>query len=385
MTVRLTASIIMLLTMPLAGLCQGEAPEGDAGDDGVVIFLRAHWPGHDLSDTAFRVFCDPQMRQLVDVFPGTEGSAAVILSPGDYYVMAVADENGNNVPDAGDGIGFSGMSDGASRPDPVRVAEDGVSVVDVPIVLMIGEDGRPVRIIPPRLGGTISGAGDRRVIVVLLPEDAQTRPFAAVVREGEFVLHPPGGSYVVVALVDADADGNLSPVDLAAARGTGDEPRVVVAENAPVELGPLSLSPGAVLPEGLAAIVAGKVSAPALVDGAQITVAFCTDSSLRDEAFTVVADEDGRFAAVSGSGVYYLRTTIDCNGDGVLGSGDMLGFYGVADLLGGENPSALDVPENALLTDVEIAISATIGDDGRLTPWTAPDDAAINAPVNVGE
>ena len=66
-------------------------------------------------------------------------------------------------------------------------------------------------------------------------------------------------------------------------------------------------------------------------------------------------------------------------GDGALGPGDMLGFYGVADLMGGDTPQPLALVAGAVRADVTIAITARIGEDGRLTAYPAP-DADTTAP-----
>ncbi len=133
------------------------------------------------------------------------------------------------------------------------------------------------------------------------------------------------------------------------------------------------------------ALLAGRITGAEIPEGGRASVAFCTDAQLRNEAFSVAADADGRFAVVAEPGTYYVRVTVDRAADGELGAGDMLGFFGVADVLGGDEPAAVEVAQDTLRTDVEIAISAQIAEDGRLTAWPGEADAANDVPPNAGE
>ncbi len=426
---RAIAVVLVLLAVPALGLCQGEqappapapeegapaAEEGAAGaapaaeataapaqpaegadqGDGQVVLLNVTWPGADLSNTAFRVFSDRRMRRPVDVFPAPAGSALAVLRPGEYYVMAIVDVNGNNLVDAGDGFGFYGVSDlsGNSQPEPLKVAADQLNTAAITILMTRGGDGRLIPLpsalehTTGRITGSLLGVGgaSKPTLLLALPIGMQTRPVVAVVGEdGSFDLQVPAGRHRLIALADADGGGTATPGDLVATAGAADAP-ITVEADAETTVAPIAVSGETALPEGLPPLVAGQITGAEIPEGGTAAVAFCTDASLRNEAFSVVAGPDGRFAAVPQPGTYYLRVTIDEAGDGALGVGDMLGFYGVTDLLGGETPVAVSVGADALRADLNVPISACINEDGRLGAVTPRGEAATTAPGNAGE
>jgi len=354
------------------------------------------WPEGDLENTSFRVFKDAEMRQLIDTYPGPDGSAVVVLPPGEYYVMAVVDANGNNEVDAGDAFGFHGVADlsAGSAPGPVTVAREKLNAATIPILMVRAEDGRLVPL-PSALQGTtgtltgsVAGATEpaRPTLIVALPVGMQTRPVVAVAGDGGgFALTVPAGMHTLVAIADADDSGTMTPADAVATLGSAEAPIAVKAEEATALEAPLELTTEQAAPEGLPAVLAGRITGATIPEGGRASVAFCTDAQLRNEAFSVAADTNGSFAAVAEPGTYYVRVTIDREADGELGAGDMMGFFGVADLLGGDEPAAVEVAQDTLRTGLDIAISARIDEDGRLRAYTAEADAANDAAPNAGE
>ncbi|MFO8079331.1 MAG: hypothetical protein R6V07_03395 [Armatimonadota bacterium] len=399
---RATATLLMVLLAATVVFAQGEKPvaqeqaDEDAGDEGLTVLLRAVWPGGDVEDTTFRVFNDPNMREPVDIFPAAEGTAMAVLPPGEYYVMAVVDANGNNEVDAGDGFGFYGVADLSpeSRPAPVTVEKAELNSATIPILMVRTEDGRLAPLPSAQqsttgtLSGRITGAGDAgdSALVVALPVGMQTRPVVAVAAEdGSFELEAPVGTHMLVAIADADDSGTVSSGDLVATTGSSEAP-IVIATGSTVTLDqPLELDADGAAPEGMPALVAGRITGATIPEGAQASVAFCTDAQMRNEAFSIAAGAEGRFAVVAEPGTYYLRATIDREADGALGAGDMIGFFGVDSLLGGGEPASLEVGAETLRTDIDVTISARIGEDGRLTAYTADDDAADDEPGTAGE
>lgn len=399
---RATATLLMVLLAATVVFAQGEKPvaqeqaDEDAGDEGLTVLLRAVWPGGDVEDTTFRVFNDPNMREPVDIFPAAEGTAMAVLPPGEYYVMAVVDANGNNEVDAGDGFGFYGVADLSpeSRPAPVTVEKAELNSATIPILMVRTEDGRLAPLPSAQqsttgtLSGRITGAGDAgdSALVVALPVGMQTRPVVAVAAEdGSFELEAPVGTHMLVAIADADDSGTVSSGDLVATTGSSEAP-IVVETGATVALEqPLALAADNAAPEGLPALLAGRITGAQIPEGGQASVAFCTDAQLRNEALSVAAGADGRYAVVAEPGTYYVRATIDREADGALGAGDMIGFFGVADVRGDEEPAAISVTENALRSDLDIPITAQMDETGRLTAYTADDDAADDEPGNAGE
>lgn len=401
---RTITTVLLALMMATVGLCQAQEapaqPEADGADeaDGQVVMMRAVWPEGDLTNTSFRVFTDQQMRVLLDVFPAPEGTAMTVLPPGEYYAMAVVDANGNNQVDAGDGFGFHGVSDlsGESRPSALKVEAGRLNQITIPILMVRSEDGRllPLPSALQATTGTVSGrvtgiteaAGP--VLVVALPIGMQTRPVVTVVGfEGRFELEVPAGSHMLVALADADSSGTLTDADLVATIGSEDAPVSVEADRSSALAQPLELAAEHIPPEGIPPLVAGRVSGAEIPEGGRASIAFCTDPQLRNQAFSVETTADGRYAALAELGTYYVRATIDAADDGALGAGDMLGFFGVDDLLGGATPAALEIGEYALRTDVDVPITANIDETGRLQRRSASEDQdeATTAPGNAGE
>ncbi|MGI5819371.1 MAG: hypothetical protein ACOX9R_14885 [Armatimonadota bacterium] len=398
MTVVLLALAGLAVAFAQVDEAPAQPPAGDADQDrGQVVVMRAVWPGGDLSNTSFRLFGDREMRVLMDILPAPDGEAMILLQPGEYFVMAVVDANGNNEVDAGDGFGFHGVTDldAASQPMPLRVEEGQANLATISILMVLAEDGRlvPLPSAVERTVGTLQGSfqkGEgadttRTRLLVVLPAADGARPIVHAIGPYEFELQVPPGAHRIAVIVDEDGSGTLTAGDLAALRGFGDDEPVPVDPGGTTVIGPLTLAPLGEAPEGIPPLIAGVVTGAQIPEGGRASVAFCTDPALRDEAFSLATDPAGLFAAVVAPGTYYLRVTIDAAGDGALGPGDMLGFFGVDDLRGEARPAPLEVTEDALHTNINVPISARMDEDGRLSAWPAADDAAGDAAENAGE
>jgi len=311
------------------------------------------------------------------------------LRPGEYYVMAVVDVNGNGQADPGDGFGFYGVADLSpeSRPQPFTVRDDALNAGAITILMTIGENGRLVPIAEALaaadgyVGGSVSGAV-APIFILLVPVDETGHPIALMAAEdGSYRGAAAPGQYRLCALSDANADGILGAGDPIALIGFGDDEPLTIAPGQERTVAPLILAPATEPPAGVPPLCYGRVTGITPPEGAVIQVAFCTDEALREQAFAVAADASGRFVAAGAPGAYYLRATVDLGGDGSLGTGDMLGFYGVADLLGGDTPQPLAMIAGAMRGDVAIPITARIDENGRLTTYTAP-DADTTAPAD---
>ncbi len=387
---RVIALLLMTLALPAIAFCQADdapaqQPEGDEAEtEGQVVVLKAVWPDADLTNTSFRVAEDLRMQKIVDIFPAPDGTAMAVLRPGEYYVMAVVDANGNNEVDAGDGFGFHGVSDlsEGSRPQPLKVEEGQLNSAKIPILLTRTEDGRltPLTATRERTRGTLTGelkgvtGAGKSILLLALPVEMDTRPVVTVVgADGAYELRVPAGDHTLVALTDSDASGTVTAGDILATRGYGGTEPVSVEADATATVDPMDISADCAVPAELPPVIAGRITSAEVPDSGQASVAFCTDRGLRNEAFSVAAGADGVFAAVPQPGTYYLRATIDRAADSKLGVGDMMGFYGVTDLFE-EQPASLEVTEGMLLTDLEIPISAYINEDGRLSTWTGAEN-----------
>lgn len=90
----------------------------------------------------------------------------------------------------------------------------------------------------------------------------------------------------------------------------------------------------------------------------------------------------GKVVLAVPSGTYYLTVVADLDGNGQLGAGDGLGFYGVTDPAA-EQPQPVAITEKAVALWIPICL--TMGADGKLSPTgvTKPETAAPAPPVEV--
>lgn len=380
-------ALALLIAMCVACAHGQEAPPAE--DEAELLVARALWPEQDLSKTAYHVFGDPALRELVDIFPATEanGAALLALHPGTYWIQAVVDVNGNGVPDTGDGLGWYGVDElsGEARPQPLQVAGLRLEPVVVPILVTIAEGGGLSALPwaqarrPAIIAGTVTG-GEGDTIVTLLPMDEGGRPIVRRLGEdGSFALKAMPGRWRLLIVAERSGDGVLGAGDLIATRGFDDEP-LLVEPGVNQTLGEIALPAGVAAPPGLPAIVGGRITGAIIPEGATGRVAFCPDASLRRISFSVDTDAQGSFLTVVPPATYYVRATIDIGSDGGVGPGDMLGFYGVAELLSEDRPQTLELPPGALRTNLVIAITARLDETGRLIAYSAETNADTNAP-----
>ena len=374
--------------LPLCAAAQDAEPpveqEQQQPAEPQAILAQAYWPGQDLSNTFFRVFSDAALREVIDVFraAGPDGLALLLLPPGQYWIMAVVDVNDNSVPDTGDGIGFYGVNEisAEARPTPLEVAAGKADSITIPILVRLNDQMRmePLPWTQAGLPGIVTGAvpelREHGGVVVLLPVEGDGVPTAAPLdAEGGFTVTALAGSYRLIAASGADA---------AVAVGGSDEEPIIVAADAELHLGAIAISEGP-LPADAPALMAGRVTGtPAAQEGGRTTIALFADEAMQQQVLVLEATPEGRFAAVLAPGSYYLRAIVDRDGDDLLSVGDLLGFHGVTDLMSEERPAPLEIAEGTLLTNVEIAISASINEEGRLSPWQPADDAPAAEPVN---
>lgn len=327
----------------------------------------------------------------MDIFPATDadGAALLALRPGHYWIQAVVDVNGNDVLDAGDGLGWYGVEELSreARPQPLQVTGPRLEAVVIPILVRIAEGGGLSALPwaqarrPAVVSGTVTGAeGDVIVALLAAQEDRQSivRPLGA---DGSFAVKVMPGAWRLLIAAERSGDGLLGAGDLIATRGFDGEP-LTVEPGEDQALGEIALLAGVAAPPELPAIVGGSITGAPIPEGASAQIAFCSDASMRGVVFSVDADAQGAFLTIGPAATYYLRATIDQASDGALGPGDMLGFHGVADLLGGDTPQPLELAAGALRTDLAIAITARLDETGRLVTHTAETNADTNAPAD---
>ncbi len=391
----LAAVTAMLAVCSVLAFSQ-DAPEAPA-TEGEVLVVTAIWPGQDLTHTRFLVFADAAMKDLVDVFPagGSGGSGMLALRQGEYYLMALVDVNGNNKTDAGDGFGFYGVDDcsAATRPQPLKVGPAQPHVLSVRILMTMDDQGhlRPVALEPGEpaaaagsIVGTVTGAGDRQAIV-LLPADEGLTPLACLVGEdGSFELHAAAGTYKLIVVADADDSGSITDQDLVGWKGPEDGEGLddlTVDPGETLDAGEVALSPGK-LPieaEELPAVLLGRVPGASLALNARAELTLYDDAEFKSLVHKASAGADGSFCAALEAGTYYAKVTVDFDANGVMSAGDMVGFFGVSDILSGEKPQPLVLAAGDLRQDVVIPLTAQLDGSGRLVAMTATDDAADDA------
>ena len=404
------------LGLVVAGVAAAPAVGQTGAPFGPTVLGRIVWPDHDLSQAQVRLYSDKGLTKLVDQFPtgGRGGTFVLIVDPGEYYLMAVVDDNGDGKVNAGDGLGFYGVAklgEAGQEPKPLKVSADAmVSDVAIPIVAVLGDDGKPKAIavegpvvpaapqgVPATIGGKITGADGLKAPVFVLVVRAADRSPAAVAEasaaEPSFGFTPAPGDYQVFALADLSGDGELGEGDAVGVYGVADW------ATPPQELPKLALASGAAM-GGLEIALSGRLAVDGVVNPPQGTGSFRLDLSampaivagsvpfpaagLKPVYVRLSADPGmsqpiasceckpgaGSFVVAVPPRTYYLTAVVDEDDDGRVGPGDAIGFYGVDDLTSGKAPSAVAVSPASIVTGLKIRIIVRISDDGKPTPIT---------------
>ena len=392
---------------------------------GVPVIATVVWPGADLSRAVVKVFRDAQWRELLDEVPAAEqgGLAVLMLPPGTYYLMAVVDANGNNQLDAGDGLGFYGVTDLADpgqRPQAyeVRAGAGGDAGPTIHIVAVRDENGRlrPVGGTPPgstpadpasapappeggpqpppagtRVGGQVTrpGAPSCPLFVLLMGTEEGGEPVAGrVALDGSFTLHCAPGTYRLYVVGDANADRRLDAGDPVGMYGVPDwsqvtEPLPVLTLAAASGVEGVRLAVNGVVSEGGGVLPWGATGAaaagglklplgefPALLAGRvtipEGTVAAATVLVFRDVNLTqliarAACDGEGGYAIALPAGTCYLLAALDTGPDGRIGPGDVIGFYGADPADPDAAPPPVTLGPGGLRSDLDVAPSMAIG------------------------
>ena len=412
----------ILLVASLVGGCGVLPRAGHAQNPfgAPTIVGKIVWPDHDLSQAQVRVYKDQALKELADAFPtgGPGGSYVAIVDPGEYYLMAVVDVNGNGKLDAGDGLGYFGVTvfdPKTQKPQPVKLPANGlVTDVHLAITATIGADGKPVPLeggpppvevkpsgLPAAVGGTVSAREDVTAPAFAVLLEAETQAPVAVTRmppeTPRFSLSAPAGAYHLLVLADVSGDGKLGPGDRLGAYGVSDWAKAppelpTLALGSGDEIGGLEVAlNGRLAEEGLVSPAEGTgtlrldlASLPAIVSGVvrypgaglkPTQVRVSADPGMR-EALAVVPVEagPGSFAALLKPGTVYLTAIIDENADGKFGAGDLIGFCGVADLLTGA-PKPLTLSAASVVSDADIDIVGQVTEGAGLAPLKAKPEA----------
>ncbi|GIX05708.1 MAG: hypothetical protein KatS3mg115_0111 [Candidatus Poribacteria bacterium] len=332
-------------------------------------------PELDLSATPAYVFAYTDLswtKKVASAPVSPDGTFSIELPPGRYYLSVVVDRNGSNLFDEGDLFGVYGVrvdpqSGTPSSPHPVTVLpDDRVEGLSIGTVAVRTAEGRlrPLREgelqeSPPATVGTIEGrvvgaeGQEEWTVVEVYDSPALMSPVASVRVEpdGTFRAELPTGSYYLIANVDRDHNGLISPTDAVGAYGTADilesppQPVRVEGQQVTVEIRIANayddrgqivrLNPE----EQESAPPPSGISGRILWDGQQPAQAWILAASSPDFSdapiYPVLLDAFGNYRLSLPPGEYYLMAIVEGPGDQQVGMGDGIAVYGTRDVLSG--------------------------------------------------
>ena len=377
------------------------------------------WPEHDLSGGQVLIYSDPELKTLVDQFGtgGEGGTFVLILDPGEYYLMAIVDADGDQGFGEGDGVGFFGITEyGAEGQERQPLKITGKTVVGdvrIPIVAVFKQDDAGKLVfeaienpeateatptgVSAMVTGSVSDADGvaQPIVVMLMASDSRlVADIARVSAEAPaFRLEAPAGNYHLIAMADVSGDGrvgdgdrfgsidlpdwgappeSLPTLELEDAEDradltipltghVGDDLVIAMAGGE----GSFEFDPGLISP-----VISGRVAYPA-AGLKPVQVRISAEPMGQPVAGAECEPGPGTFIAAVSPGAYYLTAVVDENGDGKFGPQDTIGIYGLTDLAAGTAPKAVNVEAGSLVADVEITIVMRINDEGRPEPLPA--------------
>lgn len=393
------------LSLLLAALAVSSLALAQPAPEPVLVVGQVHWPGHDLTNSQVRVFRDKERRDPVGAFPTLDGSGRCLLplQPGEYYLTAVVDLNGDQKLGPGDGLGFYGVTDPTtSEPQPLKVTADTAAALLL-ISLEMNPEGKlqatGVTAPEPNLAdrlltmtGRVSGLAEAgAAYVYLVPQGGGPCSAAAVSPAAPaFTFTVPGGVYYLFAVQDANADERVGPGDLVAVAGYAPEqgatfPTVEFKQSPPEATLVLQWRIG---PDGLLRAREGEGTGPQMALGTLPAVLRVTISNLPapETAGRLTAFRDpqlkdpagvGEFRGSPGvlclpTGTYFVTVLADLDTNLQASPGDLLGFHGVADLLKSHGPQPVYLRPGELRS-AEIALTAKLNAAAKPEPLPAPE------------
>ncbi len=196
------------------------------------------WRGNTLNGCVVQVYVDSTLVQAVqqaDV--ESDGSFKLQLRPGDYFVIATVDADGNGQYGSGDGVGGYGTMDMTTRPPTVLTLTSGKNAeIEIVVSAQYNIDGQlqpteSKHIIAQSndaatgISGRIMWDGKKLRGGVLSLSDTPT--FSSVIPialdledDGRYRVAVPPGDYYVTAAVDVDRDGQTGLRDGVGVYGT---------------------------------------------------------------------------------------------------------------------------------------------------------------------
>lgn len=196
------------------------------------------WSGHNLVGCVLQVYVDPTLtRPVQHVEVNADGNFKLQLRPGDYYVIASVDADGNGQYGSGDGVGGYGTLDMTTRPPAaLTLKNDENAQIEIVVSAQYDVDGqlKPTEskheIVQSSeaetgLSGRIIWDGKDFKGGILSLSDTPT--FSSVIPialnledDGQYKVAVPPGDYYVTVAVDIDADGQTGLKDGVGIYGT---------------------------------------------------------------------------------------------------------------------------------------------------------------------
>ncbi|HIE27487.1 TPA: carboxypeptidase regulatory-like domain-containing protein, partial [Candidatus Poribacteria bacterium] len=377
---------------------------------------RVSWPEHTLTDGIILAYTDLSWNyRAAQAEVDEDGKFTLNVQPGKYYLLAIIDENGTNLFDAGDEFGIYGMNNlKGTFPKPVLV-EPREMTQDVEIAI-IGrqeesgriislQDGEEIQIAPGAETATVSGKviwpehTVNNSVIQVYNDPTLTRPMreVAVDENGNFSLTLPAGDYYITASVDADGDGKYSASDGIGGYGTTDitqkpPAKLTLGERDTQEIeifisskydasGQLKAIEGLRLDSNKTPFEGSGISGKIIWEGQKFkevmlliseTPKFAAggdsvNSTTSDEAPAPVVvpleiEDDGSYAYPLDVGDYYVMAIVDIDANHHAGIRDGVGVYGTNAPMTGK-PQLISVFPNRITPYIDIYISAIYIDD----------------------
>ena len=221
--------------VPLADTESAPIP---SDDENVEVSGTVTWRGHNLNGCVLQVYVDSTLTQAIQQAEvGADGNFNLQLRPGDYYLIASVDADGDGQYGPGDGVGGYGTLNMTTRPPTaLSLKNDENAKIEIVVSAQYDADGqlKPTEskhnIVQSSeavtgISGRIVWDGETFKGGILSLSDTPT--FTSVIPialdledNGRYKVAVPPGDYYVTVAVDVDADGQTGLRDGVGVYGT---------------------------------------------------------------------------------------------------------------------------------------------------------------------
>ncbi|MCD6507282.1 hypothetical protein J7M22_11765 [Candidatus Poribacteria bacterium] len=192
---------------------------------------RVIWDGHSLERCVVQFYRDPTFTKAVEaVGTAPDGSFTIMLPPGDYYLLAEVDVDGDGKYSAGDGIGAYGSDDITQKQPRTLHLKQGLNPdVMIRITGVFTKGGQIVSLNPKIEGneevslqsgitGRVIWDGRKPSSALILVSEKPDFQNPAVIpvqlnEDGSYSVDLPRGTYYIMAVIDSDSDGKADGGD----------------------------------------------------------------------------------------------------------------------------------------------------------------------------